>query len=426
LSNSKASLTKSGFLLTNYWFFIPYSTLSFTPETVNNTTMETKKNNLKKIQMKLISFILIISAFNCTSEQAKAELPPDNESAKNIKIALLLDTSNSMDGLIEQAKSQLWQLVNELAKARCESVTPSLGIALYEYGNDNLSAREGYIRQVTPLTDDLDQISEDLFNLTTNGGSEYCGHVIQTAVNQQEWSRSSGDLQIIFIAGNEPFTQGKVNYLTACTNAKEKNIIVNTIHCGSFEEGIQGMWKDGADRAGGQFMCIEQDRKTVFIPSPYDDKITTLNEKLNDTYISYGNLGQAKKEAQKVQDSNAASYSSANTVKRAVSKSSHFYKNASWDLVDASKEKDFKLEEVSESHLPNELQGKTLEEKELYIAQKANEREKIKSEINTLNKKRQQYVSDRQKETGEEEMLDKVMIKAIKEQAKTKEFSFEE
>ena len=37
---------------------------------------------------------------------------------ERIQLAILLDTSNSMDGLIGQAKSQLWNVVNELARAR--------------------------------------------------------------------------------------------------------------------------------------------------------------------------------------------------------------------------------------------------------------------------------------------------------------------
>jgi len=35
-----------------------------------------------------------------------------------IQMAILLDTSNSMDGLIDQAKSQLWKIVNELALSK--------------------------------------------------------------------------------------------------------------------------------------------------------------------------------------------------------------------------------------------------------------------------------------------------------------------
>ncbi len=70
---------------------------------------------------------------------------------KKIKIALLLDTSGSMQGLIDQAKSELWSLVNELSKAECNGEKPELQIALYEYGKSSLPASEGYIRMVTPL-----------------------------------------------------------------------------------------------------------------------------------------------------------------------------------------------------------------------------------------------------------------------------------
>ena len=84
-----------------------------------------------------------------------------------IKVALLLDTSNSMDGLIDQAKAQLWEIVNELSYAKCEEQNPNLKIALYEYGNDNLNADEGYLRQVLAFSDDLDEISKSLFSLTT-------------------------------------------------------------------------------------------------------------------------------------------------------------------------------------------------------------------------------------------------------------------
>lgn len=126
-------------------------------------------------------------------------------------LALLLDTSNSMDGLIDQAKSQLWKIVNELSQARCgDGTPPNIRIALYEYGNSGLPVASGYIRLVSPLTDDLDVVSEKLFALRTNGGNEYCGQVIKTSLDELEWSSSANDLKMIFIAGNEPFDQGHV------------------------------------------------------------------------------------------------------------------------------------------------------------------------------------------------------------------------
>jgi hypothetical protein len=77
-----------------------------------------------------------------------------------VDIAILLDTSNSMDGLIDQAKKQLWTIVQQFAKAKKHGQTPVLRVALFEYGNTNLPASEGYIRQVVPLTDNLDELSE--------------------------------------------------------------------------------------------------------------------------------------------------------------------------------------------------------------------------------------------------------------------------
>jgi hypothetical protein len=101
---------------------------------------------------------------------------------------------------------------------------------------------------------------------------------------------------------------------------------VNTIHCGGHDEGIATSWKAGADLTGGNYMSIEQDRKTVFIPSPYDPKIAELNARLNATYLEYGTHGKAKKENQELQDANAGRYGQENTVKRALSKSTHIYK----------------------------------------------------------------------------------------------------
>ena len=79
---------------------------------------------------------------------------PDEDSNTKIQVALLLDTSNSMDGLIEQAKSRLWNIVNTLTTLKYEGKNPKIEIALYEYGNDGLSSSSNYIRQVTSLSTD--------------------------------------------------------------------------------------------------------------------------------------------------------------------------------------------------------------------------------------------------------------------------------
>jgi len=352
------------------------------------------------------------------SHQVSVEKPAKDQS---IMLALLLDTSNSMDGLIEQAKSQLWKIVNELSAAKCDDgARPKIKIALYEYGNDGLPASEGYIRMVSGLTDDLDLISEKLFALRTNGGNEYCGQVIKTSLQQLNWSTSPTDLKMIFIAGNEPFTQGEIPYRAACSLAKEKGVVVNTIFCGDFNEGMQTQWKDGADITGGSYMSIAQNSRTVYIPTPYDDRIEECNERLNKTYLYYGRTGASKKEAQAVQDQNAASYGQENKVERAVSKSSHAYNNSSWDLVDAAKDDAKIIVQAKEEELPAEMKGMSAEQRKAYVNQKAEERRKIQAEIQELNKKRQVYLAEHTPKEAQDKMLDAAMIKAIKEQAKTK------
>jgi len=147
-----------------------------------------------------------------------------------VQMAILLDTSGSMSGLIDQARTELWAIVNEFIFASKDGRTPELQVALYEYGKSSLSAEQGYIREILPLTTDLDKVSEELFALNTNGGEEYCGWVIKEATRSLKWSDSPDDLKVIFIAGNEPFTQGPVDYRQACKAAISKNIVVNTIH----------------------------------------------------------------------------------------------------------------------------------------------------------------------------------------------------
>lgn len=339
-----------------------------------------------------------------------------------IKVALLLDTSNSMDGLINQAKTQLWEIVNELSYAKCENQDPDLMIALYEYGNDNLSSREGYIRQVIGFSSDLDEISEKLFSLRTNGGNEYCGEVIQTSLKQLDWGNNRNDLKLIFIAGNEPFTQGKINYRDAATQANEQGVTINTIFCGNYKNGVSGKWQDGARLTHGDYMTIDHNEQIVHITSPYDDIIIQLNNQLNDTYIYYGDSGRSKMRLQAAQDSNAAELDEVVVVKRAVSKSSRIYKNSSWDLVDAEKEEGFSYSKVDKKSLPKELQHKSSEELKKYVAKQGNKRAEIQQKIKENNKKRNAYVAQKRKETNKSNGLESAMLSAIKKQAKQKKY----
>lgn len=354
-----------------------------------------------------------------TFNKATTNPPPK----QYIKVALLLDTSNSMDGLIDQAKAQLWNIVNELSYAKCNSKKPNLEIALYEYGNDNLNGEEGFIRRVLPFSNDLDEISKQLFSLTTKGGNEYCGQVITTALDQLKWESNPEDLKLIFIAGNEPFTQGKINYKEASKKALNNDVTVNTIFCGNYEQGISGFWKDGADIAKGNYIAINQDKATAHVATPYDDEILEYNKKLNNTYVTYNNIGRKKALLQAEQDVNAQGYSNANAVSRTVSKSSHLYQNATWDLIDATEDENFKFETLKQEELPEALKNKSKQEIKAYVTKKREERKTIQQKIQELNTSRIQYIQKQSNTQAND--LENAMIKAIKTQAKSKNYKWE-
>jgi hypothetical protein len=342
-----------------------------------------------------------------------------------IQVALLLDTSNSMDGLIDQAKSRLWNIVNTLTTLKYNGKAPQIEIALYEYGNDGLQD-ENYIRQVAPLTQDLDLISEKLFALRTNGGSEYCGAVIRDASMNLNWDGNEKSMKLIYIAGNESFDQGKINYKDVISNAKQKNIYTNTIFCGDRNEGIQTFWQNGASLGDGKYFNIDSDRKVIYIETPYDIRISECNIRLNDTYIYYGSHGSEYKVKQAAQDRNAEAQSVSNAVERTVAKSKkNAYKNDHWDLVDrAEKDANF-MSNLKEEELPKELKGKSKEEVSKAVAAKSAEREKIQKEIEELSKKRQDFIDVEMKKRGSSDSddLGKAIEKSVLELAKKNGYS---
>jgi hypothetical protein len=344
-----------------------------------------------------------------------------------VQVALLLDTSNSMDGLIDQARTQLWKVVNTFIDARRDGKAPFVEVALYEYGNNSQHVGNHYIRQVQPLTRDLDEISKQMFALKTNGGEEYCGAVIQRAMADLIWDDNPNTYKAVFIAGNEPFTQGPVDPRQACRDGFSKGIVINTIHCGPRDAGISGSWHDGAALGGGKFMIIDQDRAVSHITAPQDQKITDLGIKLNETYLGYGRLRREGLEKQFAADKDASANAAAGApVQRAVSKASANYHNSSWDLVDAVREKKIDLAQIDSAELPESFQSLSADELKARIEQAAKQRAEIQTQIATLNREREAFVAEEQKKQAAAggKTLDEVMVETTRTQASALGYTF--
>ncbi|MBO9659241.1 MAG: hypothetical protein J7527_10495 [Chitinophagaceae bacterium] len=356
---------------------------------------------------------------NDSPSPRKTPLPKSNA---KIQAAVLLDVSNSMDGLIDQAKAQLWNMVSVMGKATCDGAAPTVEIALYEYGRSDNDLRKGYVKQITAFTSDLDLISKQLFSLTTNGGDEYCGQVMYSSLTEMNWDTASGSYKVIFIAGNEDFLQGQLSFTKACTEARKRNVIVNTIYCGDKMQGVREHWNLGSECGSGSFTNINQDAKIDDIATPYDSTIFVLNDQLNKTYIGYGTQGSAAfKRQEEVDQMNAKMNKSVMAKRASVKAKETLYSNSSWDLVDASKDDAAAYKKVDMNTLPDSLKTKSREELKVYIDKKATERKAIQKSIEETNIKRESYIAKEKAKNATakgDQTLETEIEKIIRQQAK--------
>src|SRR5262249_10861534 len=115
--------------------------------------------------------------------------------APNIDVAICLDVSGSMNGLIDSTKAKLWDIVNELGRVK---PTPNLRVTLYSYGHTSYDPKKGWVRKESDFTTDLDAIYQKLNALTIRGGTEYVARVCRDALTEQKWSEDKNPLKVIF------------------------------------------------------------------------------------------------------------------------------------------------------------------------------------------------------------------------------------
>ena len=317
-----------------------------------------------------------------------------------IQAAILLDVSNSMDGLIDQAKNQLWNMVNVLSKVTCDGNMPSIEIALYEYGRPENNSHDGYVKQISPFTNNLDLLFKELISLQTHGGDEFCGHVMYNSLTQLNWDSSANSYKVIFISGNESFLQGDVSFTKACEEAKRKGVVINTIYCGSKDQGIKENWNLGAECGNGTFSNIDQNAKPLLIPTPYDTTIITLKSKLNDTYIAYGRRGALEYESM-LQGDTLPVYNIMDPTKidsfvisqSVIARSNkHLNNNAQWDLVDALEKNPKIIDTVDMTTLVDSLKGRSRMDLKKIVENMTMQRKKVRGQIDELAHKQEEFI----------------------------------
>lgn len=342
---------------------------------------------------------------------------------RTVEIAICLDTSGSMEGLIDSARARIWDIVNDLAKA---TPAPKLRVALLDYGNDGHNPEMGWTSIDTDFTEDLDMVSAKLFGLRTNGGTELVGRAIDRATRDLKWTGDDTALKILVIAGNESADQDRqVAYQEAAKRAIAAGILVNSVYCGAANDSLAPQWSEVARLADGRFACIDQATGAIAIATPFDQELVALSASLNTTYLPFGSGGAACWANQTEQDTNARNMSSAVAAQRCLTKGGNAYSNGAWDLVDASKDSAFKLEAIPVDQLPEPMRAMTLEQRREHIAARGKEREEIRKRVAELDAQRAKFVAQETARRGAEgSSFDRAIRDAVRAQAVARGLSF--
>ena len=366
-----------------------------------------------------ILFLLFLPlGAQATSRNAPVVLPD----SRPVDLVICLDTSGSMEALLDSARARVWDIVNEFARMR---PTPYLRVGLLSYGTDDSTEEDGWIVLHSDLTDDLDALYAELMALRTSGSVEYVGRVLDVAVREMDWSPDWDGLRLVFVAGNESADQGmdEVDFRQVALDAGDRDILINALYAGNREQGVSENWHEVAQHGHGNFSAIDVTRGIEQIPTPHDERLLRLNASLNETYLAYGERGADGLANQLAQDNNASRLGVESCSSRIAAKGTALYTNASWDLVDAMVKEDFKMASLRTQDLPEEMQGMDEQQRLVYVQAKRAQREDIQRQIQELSGKREAFLVQAKKDELGALGLDDAIRQAIRAQAKAKGFT---
>lgn len=350
------------------------------------------------------------------------------EDASNlVQLAILLDTSGSMKGLVDQARCQFWNVVDELARASRDGQRARLEVAVYEYGNQRLPKSAGFVRQVLPFTDDLDRISRALFSLTLEGGEEYCGVAIRRALDELAWSTDPDAYRAVFIAGNEPFDQGPIGPAALRAPLESRGVTLNTVWCewNKAKPGEANLWKTSALFGDGAYAAIDHNHHLPNRPTPFDAEFMALNDRMNETYLWYGKRGEQARRNMLEQDRNARKMSPAVFAARMSSKVGHLYHHVHADMVDAVTRRGMKMNRIGAEQMPERMRQMTTSQRMRLVEEMAARRETVRREMTSLVARRHAWLKAQghADATGPMTFGD-AFLAAVRDQARRRGFTF--
>lgn len=362
-------------------------------------------------------------------QPALIEHPLPVNTASKIEVVFVLDTTGSMSGLIEAAKEKIWSIASSLAQAES---APEIRMGLVAYRDRG----DAYVTRVTPLSSDLDSLYATLMDYRAGGGGdtpESVNKALHDALHQIAWSDEQDAYQAVFLVGDAPphmDYQDEPRYPQTIADARARGIVVNAIQAGT-AKATGHEWQKIAALGDGEYFRVDQSGSAVAIATPYDKKLARLSEELDGTRLYYGDgETRAEKEAKvaatrKLHDA----ASTASRARRAVFNSSGSGATnllGDNELVDDVASGRVDLDEINAEELPEPLQAMAAPAAKALVMEKAEQRQKLQTEIRRLSQQRSDFLKKKVEESGgAEASLDDRLYGAVREQAAAKGLKYD-
>lgn len=348
--------------------------------------------------------------------------PQPHQAQPEIEVVFVLDTTGSMGGLIEGAKQKIWSIINELKQGQPQ---PTLKIGLVGYRDRG----DIYVTRHSSLSEDIDAVYADLMAFQAGGGGdtpESVNQALHEAVTRMPWSEDSRTLRVVFLVGDAPpqSYQDDVPYTATCAVAREKDIIINTIQCGTMGQ-TTPVWKSIAQMGHGGFAAIRQDGGMIVTSTPYDEQIEVLNRKINHSVVYYGDTRMRSEARRKVDTANSLS-GYANAERQAFVSSSEPAAaiTGRGDLLADIENDRVKLEDLSADELPEDFRDLDKPELEKKLKKQTEERKVLQKELTTLLAKRDTFLKESRESADDVDAFDSQVKEMVRLQAATKNIKY--
>lgn len=382
-------------------------------------------NRMKTMSSSILAAATALLAVRVTTAADQAP-SPEAATRPHIEVCFVLDTTGSMGGLIEGAKQKIWSIANEIIAAR---PAPAVRYALVAYRDRG----DDYVTRLTALTDDLDAVYADLQKLEAGGGGdtpESVSQALHEAVHKIAWSAGRDVLKIIYLVGDAPphedYADGP-DYRRVCEEAVKRDLIINTIQCGSIA-GTQEVWTEIARRAEGRFVALAQTGNMVVVATPFDARLAELNREMGTTLVGYGSAAERSGVARKQMLAEAAAPAAAADRLAYNVFSGGKAVQGRGELLDALAEGSVKLEELDRRQLPEDWRELSDAALRARVDELKAKRAELQQEIAVLARQREEHLQAERKRlaaAGRGDAFDETVADMLQAQAARKGIHYE-